>query len=525
MHYAQPEQVPPQQKSGGASDQRVENATRDHANGGNALNAALNESPRSQGLMQLRAGLDESPRVQKQLALQRALNGMPDDPPPVQKKPNATGLPDRLKAGVEQLSGLALDDVRVHYNSSKPAAVQAQAYAQGTDIHLAPGQEKHLPHEAWHVVQQKQGRVKPTLQMKGVAINDDAGLEREADRMGATARTSVQFRNSGIDRTGDAGILELSSTPQGLVIQRADMLVLVGNAEDLKHLVPLEEKEYGLKAESLERADLTGIGSDDTLYLSGEHGDESSYGRYTSGKALAQALARQGLKVCKLIVLTGCNVGDGFSKQFYEATKTSGVEAGSVTAPITTGSTRIKEGPGRMTAFTEDYLQIKTRRKAIKKEDDPKQKENLENDIKKIKGTPGYLKEIENPFQLALETEDQLDSIDRTYPAETTYEKYVAQFTNFQKNRIGVINKAMKVWAVHGEQGDIDRVKRRMPKPPIDLLNLDLLSSQQQGGQKSGMSDLDLLTSRPAQTEVTTSREARQQKLGKLMDEFLPPTQ
>ncbi|HAP61901.1 MAG TPA: hypothetical protein DCR93_21180, partial [Cytophagales bacterium] len=36
----------------------------------------------------------------------------------------------------------------------------------GTDIHLAPGQQKHLPHEAWHVVQQKQGRVKPTLQPK-----------------------------------------------------------------------------------------------------------------------------------------------------------------------------------------------------------------------------------------------------------------------------------------------------------------------------------------------------------------------
>ena len=29
----------------------------------------------------------------------------------------------------------------------------ALAYAQGSDIHLAPGQEQHLPHEAWHVVQ------------------------------------------------------------------------------------------------------------------------------------------------------------------------------------------------------------------------------------------------------------------------------------------------------------------------------------------------------------------------------------
>ena len=45
-----------------------------------------------------------------------------------------------------------MDDVNVHYNSNKPAQLQAHAYAQGTDIHLGPGQEKHLPHEAWHVV-------------------------------------------------------------------------------------------------------------------------------------------------------------------------------------------------------------------------------------------------------------------------------------------------------------------------------------------------------------------------------------
>ncbi|GAA4055301.1 hypothetical protein GCM10022409_48070 [Hymenobacter glaciei] len=105
-----------------------------------------------------------------------------------QLKANKTGLPDQLKAGVENLSGHSLDDVQVHYNSAKPADLQAHAYAQGTDIHLAPGQEQHLPHEAWHVVQQKQGRVKPTTQLKGQhPINDDAGLEAEADAMGTKA--------------------------------------------------------------------------------------------------------------------------------------------------------------------------------------------------------------------------------------------------------------------------------------------------------------------------------------------------
>ncbi|UII32766.1 DUF4157 domain-containing protein [Fulvivirga ulvae] len=101
---------------------------------------------------------------------------------------NETGLPNELKAGIENLSGHSLDDVKVNYNSSKPAQLQAHAYAQGTEIHLAPGQERHLPHEAWHVVQQKQGRVKPTVQLKDtVNINDDTSLEKEADVMGSKA--------------------------------------------------------------------------------------------------------------------------------------------------------------------------------------------------------------------------------------------------------------------------------------------------------------------------------------------------
>jgi Domain of unknown function (DUF4157) len=110
---------------------------------------------------------------------------------------NNTGLPDNLKTGIENLSGHSMDDVKVHYHSAKPAQLQAHAYAQGTDIHLASGQEQHLPHEAWHVVQQKQGRVKPTAQLESaVNINDDQKLEREADVMGARAIQLMPMTNS-----------------------------------------------------------------------------------------------------------------------------------------------------------------------------------------------------------------------------------------------------------------------------------------------------------------------------------------
>ena len=110
---------------------------------------------------------------------------------------NRTGMPDHLQAGIEKLSDFSMNDVKVYDNFGKPAQLHALAYAQGTDIHIAPGQERHLPHEAWHVVQQKQGRVRPTMQMKGgVNINDDKGLEKEADVMGEDVTKMIQRKGS-----------------------------------------------------------------------------------------------------------------------------------------------------------------------------------------------------------------------------------------------------------------------------------------------------------------------------------------
>jgi len=103
---------------------------------------------------------------------------------------NKTGLPDSLKTGLENLQGMDLSDVQVHQNTKAPAQVNAAAYTQGTDIHVGPGQDKHLPHEAWHVVQQMQGRVKPTTEVNGMAVNDNVGLENEAALMGNRAARS-----------------------------------------------------------------------------------------------------------------------------------------------------------------------------------------------------------------------------------------------------------------------------------------------------------------------------------------------
>ena len=164
--------------------------------GGEATFQFVDNRPEAVAQRKLQEMANNSPQAQQVAQLQSmADNHSVQNQQPIQKKENNTGLPDNLKSGMENLSGVSLDDVKVHRNSDKPAQLQAHAYAQGTDIHLGAGQEKHLPHEAWHVVQQKQGRVKPTMQMKGkVNVNDDAGLEKEADVMGAKALQFIDNR-------------------------------------------------------------------------------------------------------------------------------------------------------------------------------------------------------------------------------------------------------------------------------------------------------------------------------------------
>jgi hypothetical protein len=97
------------------------------------------------------------------------------------------GLPEDLRAGIENLSGVSMGDVQVFHGSSEPAEVGARAHAQGSDIHLAPGADDALPHEAWHVAQQRQGRVSPNAKVGDNGMNADANLEAEAESMGAKA--------------------------------------------------------------------------------------------------------------------------------------------------------------------------------------------------------------------------------------------------------------------------------------------------------------------------------------------------
>ena len=166
--------------------------------------------PWSGAQSKVQSGIDSSPR---QLAQRRHINsvfGSAALQPKGERPPRGAGLPEPLKSGIESLSGLSMEDVRVHHDSTQPAQIGALAHAQGNNIHLGPGQEQHLPHEAWHVVQQAQGRVKPTMRMgPNVPVNDDPQLEAEADLMGLKA---AQMRHSD-QRPGLGAYSEMGTRP------------------------------------------------------------------------------------------------------------------------------------------------------------------------------------------------------------------------------------------------------------------------------------------------------------------------
>ena len=199
------------------------------------MSAQLMAGPDSSNLKQLQAAANGSNQVSQLKSLQAAANASPQVRETAQlqavtkPKPNISsqntdknGLPEELKIGIENLSGMDMSGVKVHYNSSKPASLGALAYAQGLNIYVGAGQEHHLPHEAWHVVQQKQGRVKANAKVAGEAINNDRSLEKEADQMGAKALQKGQSSQGNQNLELSAG-LDNSTSQLKPIAQRVVM--------------------------------------------------------------------------------------------------------------------------------------------------------------------------------------------------------------------------------------------------------------------------------------------------------------
>ena len=107
----------------------------------------------------------------------------------IQKKPNTTGMPAKVLQKMESRFNTDFSAVKIFPNSSNATKLYAKAYTQGNHIHFAPGKFnptdpeglKMLKHELKHVQQQRRGIVKPTRQIKGLPLNEDPELEKQAD--------------------------------------------------------------------------------------------------------------------------------------------------------------------------------------------------------------------------------------------------------------------------------------------------------------------------------------------------------
>jgi hypothetical protein len=125
-------------------------------------------------------------------------------------------LPAPLQAKMERSFATDFSDVRVRVDPAV-SDLGARAYANGSQLSFAPGEydphstagQELVGHELAHVVQQREGRVSMP-QGKDAPVNEDPGLEREADCLGAlAARGETAVVSPGAASRG-GGVLQLA---------------------------------------------------------------------------------------------------------------------------------------------------------------------------------------------------------------------------------------------------------------------------------------------------------------------------
>jgi hypothetical protein len=123
-------------------------------------------------------------------------------------------LPKAVQAQMEDSLGADFTGVKIVPESAAAPRIRANAFTQAETVHFAPGKydpasaagKELIGHELAHVVQQRQGRVRPSFQGQGLAINTDRGLETEADRLGKAAARGEATPTPASARTGSSGV-------------------------------------------------------------------------------------------------------------------------------------------------------------------------------------------------------------------------------------------------------------------------------------------------------------------------------
>ncbi|MFN8397208.1 MAG: DUF4157 domain-containing protein [Bacteroidia bacterium] len=146
-----------------------------------------------------------------------------DAPAAQNKSASNSAMPEAVQAKMESAFGQDFSDVSIHTDSQVSKSAGALAHTQGNEVHFAPGQFKPetqsgqelLGHELTHVVQQRQGRVEATGSTpNGMPLNDNKGLESEADQMGkAAAAGTMQKKAAGGSGSPKGGASQMKKGP------------------------------------------------------------------------------------------------------------------------------------------------------------------------------------------------------------------------------------------------------------------------------------------------------------------------
>ena len=201
------------------------------------------------GSLQMLTEDEEKEKMQRKSQKDKELQ-MKNDPASPGSK---SQMPEDVKSKMENSFGTDFSNVNIHKDSDQATNIGALAYTQGSDVHFAPGQyepgstkgQELLGHELTHVVQQREGRVKPdTEQHKGLNINSDTTLEKEADDMGALA---AQGKMANVRGSGN-GVQKANADSQ----KQADMTNIFASEkvkeeyiDNTKHRLTQSQGSYG----------------------------------------------------------------------------------------------------------------------------------------------------------------------------------------------------------------------------------------------------------------------------------------
>jgi len=94
---------------------------------------------------------------------------------------NSFCMPAQLRNNTEQCSGLSLDRVQIHYNSTKPSLLQPTDSMRAKKELEASRQERHAYHELEHLQREKQELERIVLNLDSIATKEAVRSERDKD--------------------------------------------------------------------------------------------------------------------------------------------------------------------------------------------------------------------------------------------------------------------------------------------------------------------------------------------------------